>query len=101
MTRLFKVIYLYIVRCRDGTLYTGVTNNLEKRLLEHNMGVNPEAYTFKRRPVELVYYEMFQNYNLAFEVETRIKKWSRAKKEALINENWDRLIELSKKKFKK
>ncbi len=101
MTRLFKVIYLYIVRCRDGTLYTGVTNNLEKRLLEHNMGVNPEAYTFKRRPVELVYYEMFQNYTLAFEVETRIKKWSRAKKEALINENWDRLIELSKKKFKK
>ena len=98
---MFKVIYLYIVRCRDGTLYTGVTNNLEKRLLEHNMGVNPEAYTFKRRPVELVYYEMFQNYNLAFEVETRIKKWSRAKKEALINENWDRLIELSKKKFKK
>lgn len=100
MTRLFKVIYLYIVRCSDGSLYTGVTSNLDRRLLEHNLGLNSESYTFNRRPVKLVFHEMYQNFNLAFEWETRIKKWSKAKKEALIAGDFELLKILAKKKFK-
>jgi len=100
MTRLFKVLYLYIVKCSDGSLYTGVTNNLERRLLEHNTGLNPESYTYSRRPVKLVFYEIYQNFDLAFEWETRIKKWSKAKKEALISGDFELLKLLAKKKFK-
>lgn len=94
-----KVIYLYILKCHDGTFYTGVTNNLEKRILEHNTGTNPEAYTFSRRPVTLLWNEVFTNYNLAFEWETRIKKWSAKKKEALIAGAFNLLKQLSKKNF--
>lgn len=96
-----KVIYLYIVKCSDDSLYIGVTNNLEKRLLEHNTGVNLDSYTYTRRPVELLFHEIFTDYNLAFEWETKIKKWSRAKKQALIDSEFDLLKSLSKKNFKK
>ena len=95
-----KYIYLYILLCSDKTYYTGVTNNLEKRLKQHQDGINKESYTHSRLPVELVYHELFTDFNLAFEWETKIKKWSRAKKEALINGNYDLLPKLSKKKFK-
>jgi putative endonuclease len=97
---MLKYIYLYILKCNDNSYYTGVTNNLDKRLKEHNLGINPESYTYSRRPLELVYSEAFTNFNLAFEWETKIKKWSKAKKEALINGEFDNLPELSKKKFK-
>jgi len=82
---LIKYLYVYIIKCSDGLYYVGITNNLEKRLEEHNNGINKEAFTFYRRPVELKFYERFTNYNLAIEWETRIKKWSAKKKEALIN----------------
>ena len=91
-----KYLYVYILKCHDGTYYTGVTNNLERRLKEHNEGINKEAYTFTRRPVELVFYESFTDYNLAIEWETRLKKWSVKKKEALINSDWKKLVEESK-----
>lgn len=97
---MYKVIYLYILKCSDDTFYVGVTNNLDKRLNEHNIGFNPEAYTFTRRPVELVFHEMFSDFNLAFEWETKIKKWSKTKKQALINGDFDLLKTLAKKKFK-
>lgn len=86
-------LYVYILKCNDGTYYTGITNNLERRLKEHNEGINKEAYTFTRRPVELAFYETFSDYNLAIEWETRIKKWSAKKKEALINSDWKKLID--------
>ena len=98
---MYKVIYLYILKCKDGTYYTGVTNNLEKRLKEHNLGINKDSYTFSRRPVELMWHESFTNFNLAFEWETKIKKWSKKKKVALINNDYDALIKLSKKNFNK
>ena len=98
---MYKIIYLYIIKCSDGSYYTGVTNNLEKRIIEHNLGINKESYTFNRRPVELMWHEIFNNFNLAFEWETRIKKWSKKKKEALINNDYDALIKLSKKNFQK
>lgn len=96
-----KVIYLYILKCNDDSLYVGVTNNLDKRLVEHNIGINKDAYTYSRRPVELIFHEMFTDFNLAFEWETKIKKWSRAKKIALINGKIHLLKDLSKKDFHK
>ena len=84
-----KYIYLYILLCSDKTYYTGVTNNLEKRLKQHQDGINEESYTHSRLPVELVYHELFTDFNLAFDWRTKIKKWSKAKKEALINGNYD------------
>lgn len=96
--RLFKLLYVYILECSDGTYYTGVTNNPDRRLIIHNMGLNKEAYTFSRRPLKMVYCEAFKDYNSALEWETRIKKWGRKKKEALIQDNYHLLPELSKKK---
>ncbi len=91
-----KYLYVYIVRCNDGTYYTGITNNIEKRIIQHNEGIKEDSYTFIRRPVELVFYELFTDYNLAIEWETRIKKWSTKKKEALINSDWKKLVEEAK-----
>ena len=96
-----KYIYLYILLCSDKTYYTGVTNNLERRITEHQNGISEQSYTYSRRPVELLYQEMFTDFNLAFDWETKIKKWSKAKKEALIRGDFDLLKTISKKKFKK
>jgi putative endonuclease len=92
----YKVLYVYILKCSDNSYYTGVTNDLEKRLKQHDLGIDSESYTFNRRPLQLVYHEIFNNYNLAIEWEKRIKKWSKKKKEALINSNWKKLQEYSK-----
>jgi putative endonuclease len=86
---------LYILKCADDSYYTGVTNNLELRLDQHNIGWSTDSYTYSRRPVELVFYEVFLNYDLCIEWEKRIKGWSRAKKEALIKGNFQELIKLS------
>ena len=91
-----KYLYVYILKCSDGTYYTGVTNDVEKRLLEHNSGINKESYTSSRLPVILMFCELFTDYNLAIEWEAKIKKWSVKKKEALINSDWKTLIEESK-----
>ena len=88
-----KYLYVYIVKCNDSTYYTGVTNNIEKRLVEHNEGIHKESYTYSRRPVELMFCELFADYNLAIQWEKKIKKWSAKKKEALISSDWKRLIE--------
>ncbi|CAG0999974.1 MAG: GIY-YIG nuclease family protein [Bacteroidetes bacterium] len=92
--------FVYILRCNDGTYYTGVTNNLERRFSEHQSGEDTSAYTFKRRPVQLVFYAEFSNIDFAIEKEKQLKKWSRAKKEALIEGKYELLSELSKKKFR-
>ncbi|MGM9564435.1 GIY-YIG nuclease family protein [Evtepia sp.] len=76
--------FTYILRCADGTYYTGWTNNLEKRLAAHNAGV-ASKYTRSRRPVELVYHECFETKAEAMSREWRIKQLTRAQKEALIN----------------
>ena len=82
---------VYILKCSDNSYYVGVTNNVERRLEEHNSGLNRNSYTFKRRPLELVYYESFQTADDAIKFEKKIKGWTRKKKEALINENWNEL----------
>ena len=93
--------FVYILKCKDNTYYTGVTNNLERRVTEHQEGADKKSYTYKRRPVQLVFYEEFSNIDFAIEKEKQIKKWSKKKKEALINEQFDKLPLLSKKDFKK
>ena len=75
--------YTYIVKCADGTLYCGWTNNLEKRIAEHNAGKGAK-YTRSRHPVELVYYESFDTKEEAMSREWHIKQLSRAKKLELI-----------------
>ena len=75
---------IYILKCSDGTYYTGLTRELDARLDEPQTGKHPESYTFRRRPVELVWSEIVDSYPEAFQWEHQIKGLSRAKKEALI-----------------
>lgn len=79
--------YTYIVRCRDGTLYTGWTNNLKKRIEAHNSGKGAR-YTKSRRPVKLVYYEEFETKEEAMSREYAIKRMKKAKKEKLLKETF-------------
>ena len=94
-----KTYYVYILKCSDHTYYTGITSNLEKRVIEHQSGNYKDSYTHSRRPVSLVFYAEFTEPTKAIETEKQIKKWSKAKKEALINNEFERLPNLSKKKF--
>ena len=77
--------YTYIVQCADGTLYTGWTNCLEKRIACHNAGKGAK-YTKVLLPVELVYYEEFPTKQEAMSREAGIEKLSRSKKTALIEQ---------------
>jgi tRNA/rRNA methyltransferase len=76
-----------MLRCADGTYYTGHTDDLERRIGEHQQGV-VRGYTFERRPVELVWSQEFTTRAEALQAELQVKGWSRAKKEALIAEDW-------------
>ena len=87
--------YVYILRCRDGSYYTGITNDYETRVYQHQSGTDPSCYTYRRRPVELVYLAEFGDVNEAIGWEKHVKKWSRRKKEALITQSWDKLSKLS------
>lgn len=75
---------LYILRCADGTLYTGITTDLVRRVKEHNSSTLGAKYTRGRRPVALVFSETFQNRSQASQGEARIKRLSRAEKMTLI-----------------
>ena len=88
--------YVYILECSDKSYYTGVTNNLERRLLEHETGFNPGCYTFKRRPLILKYSIHVTDIKQAIEWEKQIKGWSRKKKEALFKEDWEEIKKLAK-----
>ena len=77
--------YTYIVRCKDGTLYTGCTNDIEKRIKAHNEGKGAK-YTKSRRPVKLVYYEEFQTKEEAMKREYAIKHMRRKEKEKIIGD---------------
>jgi putative endonuclease len=87
--------FVYILHCNDGSYYTGVTNDIERRLWEHETCFYPNAYTSKRLPVTLVFWEKFQTPDHAIEFEKQVKGWSRKKKEAIIAGNWERLKELA------
>jgi putative endonuclease len=88
--------YVYIVECKDGSYYVGITNDLDRRMWEHNTGHDQGCYTFERRPVELKYFESYADVNQCISREKQLKGWSRKKKQALFRENWDEIKRLSK-----
>ena len=77
--------HVYILKCSDGTYYTGICVDLKRRVLEHNVGKYKRAYTKGRSPVKLVYWETAQDRSRASKREIEIKGWGRVKKEKLIN----------------
>ena len=91
---IFMPYAIYILHCSDGSYYTGLTKDLDGRVLEHEIGVNPHSYTFSRRPVKLVWSVITDSYQEAFRWEYQIKGWSRAKKEALIRGDVEGIHEL-------
>ncbi len=80
-----KIWSVYILRCNDGTLYTGITNNLDKRIASHSSGQGSK-YTRSRLPVELVYQEQANNRSAATRRELEIKRWSRADKMKMVTD---------------
>jgi len=89
---------VYILRCSDGFLYSGMTRNLSFRLYQHENAVFTECYTVKRRAVSLVYTAAFTDVHDAISCERRLKRWSRRKKEALIAGEFEDLKWYSKRK---
>ena len=83
------VTYVYILECADGSYYVGSTQDLERRIEEHQAGLIPKAYTASRRPVRLVWSQAFPTHDEAFNWERRLKGWSHAKKFALIDSGPD------------
>ena len=92
--------YMYILECSDGTYYTGSTKDLMRRLEQHQSGEGAN-YTAKRLPVKLLYYEVYDRIDYAFNREKQLQGWSRKKKDALINGDEQLLSELAKKVFRR
>jgi putative endonuclease len=90
--------WMYILKCVDGSFYIGSTIKLESRIFQLQQG-RGAIYTSRRLPVELVYCEEYQNVAEAFAREKQIQNWSHAKREALVQGSFQKLSELSKKKF--
>ena len=79
-----EIWHVYMVRCSDRTLYTGITNDLEKRIEAHNSGKEGARYTRSRRPVKLVYSEQVKSKSAAAKLEYQLKKLPRSKKDTLV-----------------
>lgn len=90
--------WTYILRCADGSYYTGHTDNLEKRIGEHQAGAC-SGYTAERRPLELAWSQECATREEALAAELQIKGWSRKKKEAMMRGDWKSVSQLAKKKF--
>lgn len=82
-----KSYYLYIVECSDKLLNTGITNDLLRRVSEHNAGIHKTSFTYKRRPVNLIFSQEFNDVKQSIFFEKKIRKWSAKKKRALSNED--------------
>ncbi len=91
--------FVYILECADGSYYVGSHRgrDVDERVSQHNHGIHPNAYTFKRRPVKLVWSDWFSRYDDAVAFERQLKGWGRAKKEAFIRSEFDTLKDLSKR----
>ena len=92
-------VYVYMLRCADGSYYVGSTTgeDLGPRVDQHNAGSYP-GYTFSRRPVVLVWSEYFDRITDGIAAERQIKGWSRAKKEALLRSDWDKVSTLARRR---
>lgn len=81
-----EIFHVYILLCADGTLYTGYTGNLSRRMKQHQSGSIPRSYTKSRRPVRLVWAGIFNSKDEARAYERKIKRWPAERKERLIAE---------------
>ena len=90
--------WVYMLQCADGRIYIGSYrgDDLDVRVSEHNAGAYPDAWTYKRRPVRLVWSQEFQLITDAIAVEQQMKRWRRAKKEAVIRGDWSALPDLAR-----
>ena len=93
--QIMKQYYVYILVCADGLTYNGITDNLARRFSEHQNGLNKTAFTYKRRPVQLIFQQEFNDVLQAIYFEKKIKKWSAKKKLALAEGNLNLLQILS------
>ncbi|MDO1499764.1 GIY-YIG nuclease family protein [Winogradskyella maritima] len=87
--------FIYIIQCSDGLLYTGFTNNIKRRLDEHQQGLNKSCFTYRRRPLQLIFHQEFNDVKQAIYFEKKIKRWSAKKKLALVCNDFDMLQILS------
>ncbi len=92
-----RSFYAYMLKCSDGSYYVGSTDDLEKRIGQHQTGEGCK-YTLTRRPVKLVWSEEFPAREEAKAMEARLKGWRRAKKEALIEGRFDKISEMAKRR---
>jgi predicted GIY-YIG superfamily endonuclease len=90
-----KPFWVYILRCSDGSYYTGHTDDLDVRLAQHVSGAIPGCHTLSRRPVKLVYASEFATREEALIAERQIKGWSRKKKEAMMRGDWAEVSKLA------
>ncbi len=91
--------FVYILKCNDDSFYIDQTTDVEQSLREHRSRTNMRCYTATRLPVGLVYLKEFASKDEASKFETQLKGWSRAKKQALIDGDFEELKRLSKRKF--
>ena len=89
-------MFVYIIECSDKSYYVGVTNNIERRIVEHNLGLDIKSYTYNKRPVILKFCEEFEDPVQAITLEKKLKGWNRKKKEALFKGNWEEIKKLTK-----
>ena len=89
------MFWTYLLRCADGSYYCSHTDDLERRIAQHHTGESG-GHTQHRRPVTLAWCETFPTRIEALEAERRIKGWSRAKKQALIDSDWERVSVLAR-----
>ena len=87
--------WVYVLRCNDGSYYTGHTDNLEVRVAQHVAGTIISCHTYSRRPVALVFSQDFPTREEALAAERQIKGWSRKKKEAMIRGDWPEVSRLA------
>ena len=91
--------FVYMLHCADGSFYVGSARNLEARLDQHNSGKG-SRYTSERMPLELVFIEEYDNIGDAYSREKQLQGWGRAKREKLIEQNYEALPALAKKIFR-
>jgi putative endonuclease len=93
-----RTTWVYILECADGRYYVGTHRgeDVNDRVSQHQEGWSPTAFTYKRRPVKLVWARSFQDAMSAIAMERRLKRWTRAKKEAFMREDWAGLQDLAR-----
>ena len=91
-----KYYYVYILQCADSSFYTGATSDLSRRVYEHETGADRTAYTYSRRPVKLLWAQECPTKEESLRLEHQVKGWSRAKKAALIHNDYGKVHEIVK-----